>query len=101
MFGSYLFMPVLYHDQRLGSLVNQSEEMIKNALYVKNQYDENMNCMAQDARRNTSRDYVTDMQNIVFNNKLHSIYFAIDSGQHAIDNTVDKQSDVFKSKINA
>ena len=101
MFGSYLFMPVLHHDQRLGSLNNKSEEIIKNAYYVKNQYDSNLNCFPQDARRNTSRDYVVDMQNMVFNNKLHSVYFAIDPAQTAIDNNVDKQSDVFKSKLNA
>ena len=78
MFGSYLFMPVLYQDRRHGTISNKSQDIIRNAYIVKREYDSVLNAFTTHADRNTARDYNDEMEKLVFANKRNSVYFAID-----------------------
>lgn len=81
MFGSYLFMPILHHERRIGTIVNKSFDVIKNAYTVKREYDSVLNAFTTEADRNTSRDYNDNFDGLVFANKRNAVYFAIDQPQ--------------------
>ena len=78
MFGSYLFMPILYNERRVGNINNKRDDIVKNAYIVKREYDSVLNCFFDQADRNTARDYNDNIERIIFANKRNAIYFAID-----------------------
>ncbi len=101
MFGSYLFMPVLHHERRLGTIANKSFDSIRNAYIVKREYDSVLNAFTTNADRNTARDYNDEMDRLVFANKRNAVYFAIDQSQAPYGDQVDRQAAIFKSHTNA
>ena len=90
MFGSYLFMPVLHHERRLGTITNKSSESIRNAYIVKREYDSVLNAFTTQADRSTARDYNEDMSRVVFANKRNAVYFAIDQADSVYGDQIDR-----------
>ena len=90
MFGSYLFMPVLYHDRRLGQVANKNEFVLTNAYRVKREYDSVLNAFTTHADRNTSRDYNDALDRLKFANKRNAVYFAIEQTGYMHGDQIDR-----------